>query len=388
MPVTTAVVEAGGIARFIVVVTNTGSGSDAWQLSVSDDPDFTNAPFASSPNVSVRFLADGGAGDCSSSAAALTQTGTLAPGASRVVCAEVDVPPDAVGGLAVDLYFRARSATSGVEDVKLDRVVVAEGPAIDIINDESGQAQPGTTITYSHVVTNVGNVPLENLRFTALPLTENDDGFSLTLYLDADDDGLRSPADPYIEPGVAVAAVPTLAVGESLRLFAVVFAPSTAAFGSNNFKTVTVLATPQGGGADVSDAVTDITTITSGDMTVLKEQALDADCDGSADGPTACSGEACYQIATFEVIPGQQCVLYRLTAVNSGSTTLYDVRIHDTTQAFTNYLAAAERCERPTGNCDADVTAPADGGTGDVSAAMGELAAGEQAQLWFGLRVE
>ena len=143
-----------------------------------------------------------------------------------------------------------------------------------------------------------------------------------------------------------------------------------------------------GGGGEVSDAITDVTTANASDMDVLKEQALDADCDGIADGPDACTGDACFRTTTFQVVPGEQCVVYRLTATNTGTQRLFNVRILDTTQPFTTYLAAAQRCEEAAGNCDADVTAPADGGTGDIAAAIGELDAGAQARLYFGLRVE
>ena len=84
--------------------------------------------------------------------------------------------------------------------------------------------------------------------------------------------------------------------------------------------------------------------------------------------------------------PGEQCVIYRLTATNTGAEPMYQVIINDRTQPFTSMLAAATSCEAPAGVCS--VVEPADAATGDVSAEIGLLGPGEAAMLIFGLRVE
>ena len=67
---------------------------------------------------------------------------------------------------------------------------------------------------------------------------------------------------------------------------------------------------------------------------------------------------------------------------------MYEVTINDRTQPYTSMLAAATRCSSPAGDCVPDVVAPGDAATGDVSVNIGELRAGQQAVLIFGLRVE
>jgi len=389
-PVTTRVVSPGEAALFTFVVTNSGTASDSFALELSDDLDFTNSSFALNPTVTAFVQLDGGSGDCTAPGAAVSQTPVLAPGASYFVCVSVNVPLNSVGGTEIDVYLRARSSVTGTEDTKFDRVVVAAGPAIDLAKNEIGHANPGGSVTYSHLVTNIGNVDLENVRFDVSPPPEADAGWSAALYIDINGDGVRDPADPFVPNDTPLTAAPfdVFEIGEQVRLFLFVFAPANAAFGTESNKAIVVTASPVGGGVDVSDTVNDITTAVAGDMDVLKEQALDADCDGVADGPASCSGEACYQLQTFQVVPGEQCVLYRLTATNTGTSPLFDVLINDATQPFTVYLAAAERCERPTGNCDADVSAPSDGATGPITASIGSLAAGESARLYIGLRVE
>jgi len=173
-------------------------------------------------------------------------------------------------------------------------------------------------------------------------------------------------------------------VGESLAIFSRIFAPASVAYGITNVKTLTV--TADGAGNTLTDTATDTTTTSNTNVSITKEQALDADCDGVPDGPGSCSGDDCFVFTRFEVSPGQHCVIYRLTATNTGAEPMYQVTINDRTQPFTSMLASATECESPASTCS--VTAPPDASTGDVSAEAGLLGPGEAAVLIFGLRVE
>lgn len=135
----------------------------------------------------------------------------------------------------------------------------------------------------------------------------------------------------------------------------------------------------------VTASATDTTTTSNTNVAVTKEQALDADCDGIADGPDSCTGAGCFVFTRFVVEPGQ-CVMYRLTATNTGAQPMHNVLIHDRTQPYTTYYSDPESSVSPLG-C-ASLNTPADGATGDVTGDAGLLGAGETAVLIFGLRVE
>lgn len=383
-PVQTLNVAPGEQAMLRLVVNNTGARQDSYTLAVSDT-DFT--PGQLPAGWQVAFYRDGGNGDCATVGAALNNTGLIPAGDNRLVCAQVTAPAQAQGGDTANLYFRVQSPTSGANDIKLDAVAVVAGPALALTPDQVGQVEPGSAVVYTHQLTNTGNVPLDNVLLAGGPDAASDNGWSVVLYEDSNGDGVWGPADAVINDGVALQTAGNdgiLDVGESLAIFAKVFAPASVAYGITNVKTLTV--TADGAGQSVSDSATDTTTTNNTDVAITKEQALDADCDGIPDGPGTCSGDNCFVFTRFEVTPGQQCVIYRLTATNTGAEPMYQVTINDRTQPFTTLLAVATACEAPLGSCN--TVAPVDGATGDISAEAGLLEAGENAVLIFGLRVE
>ena len=385
-PVRSLSVAPGSRGTFVLYVNNTGPRQDSYDLHASNsnfNPGQLPAGWA------VAFYRDGGSGDCSANGVTITNTGLVPAGSQRLVCAQVTVPESASGGDTLPLYLRALSPTSNASDIKLDQVVVVAGPALSLQPDQTGQVAPGSSVLYSHQLTNTGNVDLTNVLLSGTPDSASDNGWSITLYEDSNGNGQWDTADTLIVDGTPLqtaGADGVLAVGESLSVFARVFAPATAGYGITNLKTLTV--TAQGAGQTVTDTATDSTTTSNTDVAVTKEQALDADCDGVPDGPGSCTADGCFVYTRFTAAPGEQCVIYRLTAANTGAQSMYEVTINDRTQPFTTMLSAATRCQLPSGDCSADVAAPAEGGTGDVSVNVGELKAGEAAVLIFGLRVE
>ncbi len=383
-PVQTVNAAPGEQAVLRLVVNNTGARQDSYDLAVSDT-DF--APGQLPSGWQVSFYRDGGNGDCSSLGAVLNNTGLIPASDNRRICARVTAPANAQGGDTLNLYFRALSPTSGASDIKLDAVAVVAGPALALTPDQVGQVEPGSSVVYTHQLANTGNVPLSNVLLSGTPDAASDNGWSIVLYEDSNGNGVWDPADAVINDSVALQTAGNdgvLEVGESLAIFSRIFAPASVAYGITNVKTLTV--TADGAGQSVSDSATDTTTTNNTDVAITKEQALDSDCNGVPDGPGSCSGDDCFVFTRFEVTPGEQCVIYRLTATNTGAEPMYQVTINDRTQPFTRMLAAATSCVAPAGPCS--VTAPPDAGTGDVSAEVGLLGAGEAAVLIFGLRVE
>ena len=385
-PVRTLSIAPGSQGAFVVYINNTGPRQDNYELQASSN----NFSAGALPDQwQVAWHRDGGSGDCSSLSGALTSSGLVPAGGSRLMCVQVSVPASESGGQTVPIYLRALSPTSGVSDIKQDAVQVVAGPALSLTPDQVGQVAPGATTVYSHQLTNTGNVDLASVLLSATPPAAADNGWAVTLYEDSNGNGLWDASDTVIVDGTPLQTEGNdnlLTVGESLSIFARVFAPANAAYGTVNIKTLTV--TAQGASQVVTDAATDTSTVNNTDVAITKEQALDANCDGVPDGPGSCSADGCFVYTPFQATPGEQCVIYRLTATNTGAQSMYEVTLNDRTQPYTSMLAAATRCTAPDGDCAADVSAPADAATGDVSVNIGELRAGQQAILIFGLRVE
>nr|MBX2883011.1 DUF11 domain-containing protein [Granulosicoccus sp.] len=122
-------------------------------------------------------------------------------------------------------------------------------------------------------------------------------------------------------------------------------------------------------------SVTDQTTINQGDMVIVKEQAIDNGCDNILD--------SVYTVNSFSLEPGSNCVSYRLTATNSGSTPLFNAVIQDATPAFTTYQPAAV-CSA----ASCTITEPAGGATGVVSAEVATILPGESVEFTFAVVLE
>ena len=352
--VKTVVAAPGTVARFALHVANVGTAQDAFSLSASTDETFDEIGLP--PGWSVEFRS---ADDTET----VTGSGPVAPAESVLVYADVRVPADAASG-PTSLYFRALSATTGTVDVIHDAVDVADTAALLLEPDGAGQVEPGGSIVYAHRVQNTGNATLAGIALgTADSLAGA--GWQSSVHEDANGDGTLDPDDPVVD------AIAALAPGESRVLFVKAFAPPTAPAGASNV--TTLVATWDSGAESVS--VDDVTTVASGDIGIVKEQAPDLGCDGSLDGA--------YTRQPFSVEPGGNCVSYRLTATNAGVEPVFNAVIEDATPPFTVYRAPAS-CSAP--GCV--VVEPADGATGRVAGEVARVDAGERVEFTFAVAVE
>ena len=127
--------------------------------------------------------------------------------------------------------------------------------------------------------------------------------------------------------------------------------------------------------APVTVSTTDTTTVISGNIVLLKEQALDANCDGVAD--------TAYSVATITTgaIP-TACIRYRVTATNNGSANVVSLVLSDATPVSTTYHITV-----PAATTLGTVTAPATGAAGTVSATIGTLTPSASVVLTFGVKI-
>ena len=312
---------------------------------------------------------------------AITNTGAVAAGGSVTVTAEVTIPPGWVGTDpgAVTPYeavqFTAASPTSGATDTILDGVFVNTQRAIDLVPDNSGQVVAGGSVVYAHTLSNNGNVT-EPTGTITLSTAESDGTWGSALFLDNNGDGALDAGDtPITGPG----DIPNLAPGATVAILVRVTAPP----GATTSNTTTVTATPStvinAVAAPAAAQATDTTSVVSGNLTLLKEQALDAGCDGTPDG-------AGYGVGGISAAPNE-CMLYRITATNSGVVNITTLVISDATPANTTMGIATTLTPVASGN----VTEPGIGAAGTVSVdvgAVGPLAPASSIIVEFGVRID
>ena len=389
-PITTLAVNPGASATFTLKANNTSAVADTYNLGASTDSSFATSVLPS--GWSVTFRADGGAGDCSTLGATVSNTGTINAGANGTFCAVVAVPANAaaVAAPGTSIFFRVQSPTTGAVDRKHDAVTVNTIRSITITPTNSGQIYPGGSVAYAHTVTNSGNV-LEGATLGQAALsnvmTGATAGWSAVVYWDKNNDGVLDASDPVVTDlsqltggtgGASTAA--GLDPAESARIFVKVLAPAAAPIGAVNVDTVTVTSTGtiNAVAAPAAVSVTDTTTVIAGQLQLVKDQALDATCDGTAD---TAFGQS---VITTGANPGA-CIRYRVTATNNGTANVVNLVISDSTPANTTYNTGGGTA--PAAISSGTVTAPTAATTGTVQSTTATLTPGQSVVLTFGVRI-
>ncbi|WP_207779439.1 beta strand repeat-containing protein [Zavarzinia aquatilis] len=311
-----------------------------------------------------------------------TTTGTL------VSCAVVTTSASAAPGTQ-PVYFKVVGTSTAVS-IKQDAVTIATARSITLTPNNSGQAVPGGSVTYAHVLTNTGNAA-EGGTCSTVVFSGGDSlsGWSSVIYYDKNNDGTLDSGDPVVNSvseiaagglytdGTAVTAQ-TLPVGKAVRLFVKVFAPASAIAGQTDTRTLTATVSNSSCTAAVPAAqtVTDVTNVNTALVRLEKTQALDAGCDGTADGA--------FGAAQIEAKPGQ-CVVYRVVATNQGTQQVTALKINDSTPSYTTYSGptVATLCS-PSGSAD---SAPSVGGSGAIACGEYTLAAGASVTLQFRVKI-
>jgi trimeric autotransporter adhesin len=358
----------GATTRFTLYVNNTSASADSYSLAASTDSTFAAATLPAGWTVVFRNSAN----------AVITTTGVVPAGGNSLVYADVTLPATATPG-ATDIYFRGLSPTTTAADVLHAAVVVNAARNLTLAPNNSGTVFPGGAVVYAHLIVNNGNVLEGNGVGSTVNLTVSHSqvGWSSIIYYDADNDGVAGPSDPAVTDLSFVSGGGAgLAPGESVRLLVKVFAPPGVALGTIdalNFTATTVNGSYTTAAAPPT-TVTDTTTVISGDVTMIKEQALDANLDGTPDGPFSTA-----QITTG-ALPGRS-IRYRITVTNVGTAPATSVRVFDTTPAYTTYTTTS-----PAATTVGTVTAaPANGASGSLEFDLGTLNPGQSAVITFGV---
>jgi trimeric autotransporter adhesin len=331
--ITTYNMNPGNTARYKLFVSNSSAISDSYQLEYSAGGSAL-AAFTANATPSgwtVQFFEDGGAGDCTTtSGGAVSNTTLLNPNTSKLYCAQVVLPATGAGVDAgtYDVYFRARSTTTGAVDLKRDQLVINPVRALTLTMDQNGSVYAGGTVTYTHTLTNNGNVTEGETGANStvtLALSTPSAGWSTSLYIDTNNDGVFSAGDALLTndfdtrtagtPGSGLGnGITGLSAGESVRLFVRVQAPLGAMPPTTETTILSVNVTNDPGGyASPVPTVTpntDVTRVIAGNLRVDKTQALDNNCDGTAD--------TAFTSGVQNQRPGG-CIMYRIVTTNQGA---------------------------------------------------------------------
>jgi uncharacterized repeat protein (TIGR01451 family) len=365
-PVETSNADPGNTVDFTLFVNNTSAGPDTYDLAAPVLPAGWTVVFRNTSDTIV------------------TNTGPVPGGGSVEITAEVTVPAAAA---ATDLgaptpyesiHFRASSPTSSAVDLKHDAVVVNTIREIEVTPSNTGQVFPGGSVVYGHALVNNGNVT-EASGSIDLSSADSEPSWGSQVFIDVNGDGLLDAGDtPVTAPG----DLPALPPGGSVDILVRVNAPPGAPVASVNTTTLTADASAapliNGVGPPAVATATDTTSVASGNLTLLKEQALDAGCDGTADGP--------YATTAISAEPNQ-CVRYRITATNAGTLDITQLVVNDATPANTTQASLVSLVPAASGN----VTEPGLGATGTVSVdfgAVGPLLPAASVVLEFGVRID
>ena len=352
--IVTNATNPGTTTRFTLnVVNGSGSTGDTFNLAASTDSAFGSLTLPFGWTVVFR----------DSAGTVVTNTGIVAQNATATVFADVTVPAvqAAIPGGQV-ITFRALSPSTGSADKITDSVIVNTIRSVTVTPTNVGQVVPGGSVIYTHTITNAGNVAenIDATRTIALSLLETQAGFTSVVYLDANNNNIIDATDPVIN---APADLGIIAAGASKQLLVKVTASSGVGIGVLNTTTLTATTagTINGAPAPVAVSTTDATTVISGNIVLLKEQALDANCDGVPDG-----GPTAYSVATITTgaIP-TACIRYRVTATNNGTANVDSLVVSDATPVSTTYHAPSVG-GAPAAATLGVVSAPADGTAGTV----------------------
>lgn len=281
----------------------------------------------------VQFFRDGGAQP-------ISDTADLDPDEVTDLDLKISVPD----GFAAGTYILAITATSAndaadISDVMYVAVTVNENRLIKIDPDNTATAVRGGTVTFNHVVSNIGNTN-ENITLTATSA----DGYQVVFI---DDDGTVLGTTITSAQLAALATAPGADVNVRVR----VFIPQNAPVGSSSVFTIT--ATGSAGGTPPTDTAVDVVQIIDGNLQLTKTTDPAT---GTPVKPTD---------ATADPNPGTERkdnlfpIRYTTTFQNLGSDPITNVTIVDQIPANTRLVIEAKTSPNvDTPSDDRDTLAP------------------------------
>jgi len=227
----------------------------------------------------------------------VASTGLVGASTEMNLIARVDVAAGAAPGINPVSFTATSSNNPGASDTIANEVDVISAAAVDFAPDQAGTTTPGGIISYSHTVTNTGNVAdTFDLTFVS------SQGWSYVFY-----DALNNPI-------VSV----TLAPGAFENITARLTVPAGATIGTVE----TGVLTATGQATLVFDTATDITTIVAGNLSLVKsvsplgDQLPGTDLDYTVDYANVGTDDLT-NIVVYDAIPAW--TWYQVLSVSNGT---------------------------------------------------------------------
>lgn len=372
--VATTVVGPGSTARVTLAISNSSGTADTYNLSATTDGTLATTTLPAGWSIVFR----------DSNNNIVSNTGVVNAGTSRTFYADVTSPANASTGF--DVYFRAVSPSTSSSDALHNAITVTATRSLVMSPNNTGQTTAGGTVVYTHTIVNTGNATEGDGSTSTVALSATSTaGFTNVIYWDRNNDTVLDSNDPIVThlsqltAGTNGASTDAgLSAGETARLFIKVSTTPGAAIGLTDTTTLTATTSGVIGGiaAPAAVSVTDTTSVVASQVTLVKMQALDQACDGTADSAFSATNIG------LGAAPGG-CIRYQITATNAGTSAISGLVISDATPTYSTYHATAAAA-----TTQGSVTTPSGGAAGTVEATVGTLAPGQSATLTFGVRID
>lgn len=365
---------ASAKAVFPLVAKNNSTQANSYNLYASFSAiDVANIVPTTKTGFSVKFYE--GDASCQTVGKQITNTGTLAAGASKAYCAVIDVDASQQN-FSVPIWFAIQSPVNQQADSIKNQIESNVARLLTLTNDQQGQVGVGGTIVYAHTLKNLGNIAEganagSQVNLKVVPL--KNDGFVYSLYYDANKNGQIDSTDQIISATTSLNQLlgsAGLLPQTDIQLLLKVQAAPSAPEGVVSQADIWIEISDFNGIHLDNLKNTDVTTVATGHLQLLKTQAANSSC------ITSNLAALSYTTQLVSVKPNQ-CVAYKLTLKNDGSSVVKNVQFNDVVPAYTSLVGTPVIV--PTG---------IDLSSGEkVSALVSSLDPNQEANFYFVIRV-
>ena len=363
-----------GKAVFPLVAKNNSTQANNYNLYASFSAiDVANIMPTTKTGFSVKFYE--GDASCQTVGKQITNTGTLGAGASKAYCAVIDVDVSQQNFTA-PIWFAIQSPVNQQADSIKNQIESNVARLLTLTNDQQGQVSVGGTIVYAHTLKNLGNIAEganagSQVNLKVVPL--RNDGFVYTLYYDANKNGQIDSADQIISATTSLnqllGSAGLLAQADIQLLLKVQAAPSATEGVVSQADIVVEVSDFNGIHLD-NLKNTDVTTVATGHLQLVKTQAANSGC------TTTNLASLSYSTQLVSVKPNQ-CVVYKLTLKNDGGSVVKNVQFNDVVPAYTSLVGTPVIVPSGTNLSSGD----------KVSALVSSLDPSQEANFYFVIRV-